>query len=509
MAKNYDVIVVGAGNGGLAASVASAKQGHSTLLIEKNQDPGGAATSFKRGRFEFEADIHELAGYGSKENPGPFYQLFQKLGVNISVKPLKDLYRVITDRDGKLDTTLPTGLKAFSQKMVQEVPSDKEALKHFIDIGLQCTQAFSAITGDPAHIDINDLAKKYPALIKYGKKPFATVLKELGLSEKSQKLLSVFWPYKCVPTDVLDFFEFAAVLFGYITVPPTVMTNLSHDVTTAFIQSLVDSGGEVWFNTEVTGLIYENGAIKGVKIGDQEIRARQVISDVMPNFVYGKLLKPDQVPQSEVKKVNAREFMPSCFTAYLGLNKSPEQLGIKDYTIFMSHSGDPRKQFNNLHTLEHNDHLMMNCQNIADPNCSPKGTTQLFATQFVDGHVWDNVKPKDYFKLKNRIASKIIAEYEHMTGIKIQDSIEEIAVATPATFARYMGSPEGETLGYEEPTWDEIISRCFDIKRDEEPIKNLHFVGNSSYTSDGYTFTYMSGVFTANSVNQELSKEKV
>ena len=59
MDTTYDVIVVGAGNGGLAAAATTAKGGLKTLLLEKHNLPGGCASSFVRGRFEFEPSLHE------------------------------------------------------------------------------------------------------------------------------------------------------------------------------------------------------------------------------------------------------------------------------------------------------------------------------------------------------------------------------------------------------------------------------------------------------------------
>ena len=66
----FDAVVIGAGNGGLAAACRLAKAGKKTLLVEQHNLPGGVASSFRRGRFEFETALHELCEFGSAENPG-------------------------------------------------------------------------------------------------------------------------------------------------------------------------------------------------------------------------------------------------------------------------------------------------------------------------------------------------------------------------------------------------------------------------------------------------------
>jgi len=42
----YDVVVIGAGNGGLSAAATTAQKGLKTLLIEQHNLPGGFASSF-------------------------------------------------------------------------------------------------------------------------------------------------------------------------------------------------------------------------------------------------------------------------------------------------------------------------------------------------------------------------------------------------------------------------------------------------------------------------------
>jgi len=70
MKQKYDAIVIGAGLGGLSGATMLAKNGLKVLLLERHNVPGGYATSFARGRYEFEVALHELSNIGTQELRG-------------------------------------------------------------------------------------------------------------------------------------------------------------------------------------------------------------------------------------------------------------------------------------------------------------------------------------------------------------------------------------------------------------------------------------------------------
>ena len=92
----YDIVVVGAGNAGMSAALQCQLAGKKTLLIEKHNLPGGAASSFVRGRFEIEPSLHEICDYGPDDNPGDVRKILEGYGVKLIWLECRDCVRVIS-----------------------------------------------------------------------------------------------------------------------------------------------------------------------------------------------------------------------------------------------------------------------------------------------------------------------------------------------------------------------------------------------------------------------------
>ena len=62
--RNPDVIVVGAGFGGLGAALRLAEHGANVVLCETLRYPGGCASTFTRNGYQFEAGATLFSGLG-------------------------------------------------------------------------------------------------------------------------------------------------------------------------------------------------------------------------------------------------------------------------------------------------------------------------------------------------------------------------------------------------------------------------------------------------------------
>ena len=132
--ENYDVIVIGAGNGGLACAATLSEKGKKVIVFEKHNIPGGCGTSFRRGRFEFEVALHQLSSLGSKENPGDLRKQFRRYGIEDQINwiEIKDLYRVnFNDGTG---VSLPSEKEECIKFLGEQFPSEKENIKRYFDV---------------------------------------------------------------------------------------------------------------------------------------------------------------------------------------------------------------------------------------------------------------------------------------------------------------------------------------------------------------------------------------
>lgn len=490
MEKQYDVIVVGAGNGGLAAAANTAKAGLKTLLLEKHNVPGGCATSFKRGRFEFEPSLHELCSVGTKERPNVVYKVFDDLGAKIDWQYEHNIFRVIVKGENGYDVTLKAGIDAFCESVDAAVPGCKENVRAFLNLKPKINAAIDYIYEMKGKPNGLTMLLKHSDFMRTAGHSVEEVMTALGIPKKAQDLINTYWGYLGVPTDELNAMHFLNMLYDYV-VDGAAMPHLrSHELSLALVDVIVKHGGEVRYNSEVTKFLYkEDGSVEGVIANGEKIYAKEVISNVIPHNVFN-MSDIDKIPESNLKLANARSFGISVATVYLGLDCTAEELGMKDYTIFVEGHPDPRTQYN---TRLEDGLYIVNCLNNVIPDSSPEGTCTLFFTIPIFGDdVPKDLKPEEYKKYKNAVAKKYIEDFEKLANISIMPHIEEISVATPVTFARYLGTPEGTIYGYKLSGWDSLMARIAAEKNDYA-IPGLSFCGGHYIRGDGYSCAYIMG----------------
>ena len=497
----YDAVVIGAGNGGLTAAATMARKDLNVLLLERHNIPGGAATSFCRGRFEFEVALHQLSGLGTPQKPGLLRMQLDKLGVtdDLEFVELSDLYHVALPDGFRI--TLKTDRDETIAVLQEKFPHEKEAIQNFFD--LMAAYANDMI-GAFIFRDPEPSREKYPNLYKYAFRSSKEMLDEYFSDPLLKAILSVYWGYLGVPPTRLAFGYLAMIFFQYMEFKPYHVKGGSQALSNAILNKFLSYGGTARFNCGAKKIIARDGQVKGVVTdNDEKYSTEFIVSNASQISTYTRLLAPEHVSRDSMLEMKGRNLSSSAFTMFIGFDCEPEQLGIAESTNFLMTSSDISDTIlDRMQRLDIQDELMvLSCYDIADPDFSPPGTCQANVVTLKYGEPWLRIPPRQYHDVKYRCAESMLKRIEQIYPAA-RNHIEEIEVGTPLTHMRYLGHPGGAIYGYEQLTKDSLF---FQPGR-YSSIKGLFFAGGWSGDC-GFEPTLRSGISAGKSIIRRMGSE--
>lgn len=496
--QTFDAVVIGAGNAGLTAAAALSQGGAGVLVLEQHNIPGGCATSFCRGRFEFEVALHQLSGIGTTEMPGPLRMILDQLGVmdQLNFMPMHDLYHVMIP--GKLDMVLEPDRTRVVETLKNRFPHEARGIEEFIDL---VYRVFGEVIGAFYFKDPDVHRDKYPLYFQYGLKPLQTVLDDHIHDPLLQAALTPYWTYMGLPPSRLSFIDMAAMLFAYIEFLPFHLEGGSQALSNALAGRITANGGRVRYSCPVERILVEDGRVAGVQTaGGETIQTRRVISNASKIATFVEMMDPQDVPAPVWSELKRTSLSPSAFTLYLGLDQPPEALGISSSTNFIIGHTEADEVYERMKVrdIDERDGMMMTCYNLIDPAFSPPGTSQVALITLKFGDAWLQVPPGRYAEEKYRVAENMLQRIETcFPGLR--HHIEEMEIATPITHMRYLGTPRGAIYGFEKHIKDSPV-----FLPNRMHIEGLYLAGGW-VGSNGFQPTLESGFKTGQAVLRRLN----
>lgn len=499
--EHFDAVVIGAGNAGLAAAARLQRSGCKTLLIERHNVPGGCATSFVRGPFEFEVALHQLSGVGTEEEPFVIRKMFEELGVldKIELVQEEDLYRLILP--GQLDITLPADWSGLQDRLKTEFPAESANIERFFQMSAAVAKEYYMVlprvrlANDPAK-----LHEKCPNFTAYGLRSTREVLNEFFQDERLITAITPYWSYVGIPTRNLAFAEFIGMLYFYCLYKPWHLKGGSQMLSSALVESFEEAGGVVRFKVGVEKILTEAGKVRGVRLDTGEtIACETVISNASPLITYNELLDLETPPESVRKDFKSRRMGLSAVCLYLGLDCTPAELGIVTASTFVMTTPDSAVTEDRMHTLAAPDWGMVTCYNFIDDELAPPGKSVVTLVALQYGEAWRDVAPEDYAATKYEFGDQLITLIEQAyPGIRAH--IEKAEVATPLTMMRYLNTPGGAIYGFKQTLEDGHLLR--------DPLDAIDgLYSASSWTGmGGFQPTYMNGYGAAKQALKRMKR---
>jgi phytoene dehydrogenase-like protein len=442
--------IIGAGVAGLSAGCYLQMNGFETEIFEKHSHPGGLCTSWKRGEYTFDGCIHWLMG----SNPSnPFYRLWSELIDLSSIEFRNHEVRMdievkdSLDRHGNNIFHLYTNLDRLSSYLVDLAPEDTAVIKKLIR-SMRKIQSY----------EIPPMIQSVPVLLPFWQKikfvkhlplflflirwkrqtnfSFARKLKNLFLKEAFQLLFDGDEMPLLIITLPLAFNDKMGV--GY---PVGGSLNFARKIEERYL----GLGGKICYNSAVDEIVTENGHAKGVVLWDgTRIPSAITISAADWHYTLFSALKGKYTDKTilALKEHRNLEVFYSVFLLSLGVSRSfkefPQMLRFPIARVLVSPDGTKYSR------------MEVHCYNY-DPTLAPEGkcvVTVKFYSK--NGDHWISLRssdPEEYKRQKTAFAEEIIGILEEKFG-GIRDAIEEMDIATPATYHRYTNNWQGSTQGW-------------------------------------------------------------
>jgi phytoene dehydrogenase-like protein/ferredoxin-NADP reductase len=487
LTTDVDAVVIGAGNAGLTAAATLAQGGARTLLLERHNVPGGCATSFCRGRFEFEVALHQLSGLGTDEHPLEIHDLLRQLGVldRLAFIHEPDLYRVTIP--SFLDVTLPANRAGVVEVLAAEHPDEVHAVERFLELVHSVfTEWIDFVYLGGAQRGNIPVSETHPILTRYALRSLREVLDELFVSQTVKTVLGAYCGYLGQAPANLAFLEFAKMLEMYLEAGPAHIKGGSQALSNAILDQFLHDGGQARFNCGADAILTKNGRVRGVRTEAGDIvSCRVVISNASIPVTYGRLLDIDP-PEAVRHDLASRPVGVSAFIVYLGLNAPPQELGITTSTNFSLAGFDHDRLGARHDEIGEPRASVLTCYSLEDPSFSPPGTSHVSLVDLHYSEPWTRLSPSEYFDAKFRYADKLVG-FAERTFPGLRDAIEEADAATPLTLMRYLGHPGGAIYGF-----DQTPSESDLFRYNDSGISGLHLAG-AWVTTGGFEPTLAAG----------------
>ena len=120
-----DVVVVGAGLGGLSTAGHLQAKGYEVVILEHHTKPGGYAHNFREGGYRFEVALHALDGM---QKGGWAYSMFDLLGVfdKVQMNRLDPFYTVALP---DFEISVRTDISDYVEEICSVFPDEREGVR--------------------------------------------------------------------------------------------------------------------------------------------------------------------------------------------------------------------------------------------------------------------------------------------------------------------------------------------------------------------------------------------
>ncbi len=498
--------MIGAGMAGMSMGCYGQMSGLETRIFESHVLPGGCCTAWAREGYLFDYCLDWLNGTAPGNHAN---QVWQELGAldGKAITRFEEMNRVVST-DGR-EVTFYTDPDRLQAELEACSPADADRIR-----------AFCADLRRFLKLELHPFLWPTPLMPWREKLKLARqVLPALRLFARTAKQMTDFTDTLSDPflaTAMRNMFyqdpqNFAVIPFHYtmaeahkgnVGLPQGGSLGLARSVEERYYTL----GGRIDFRARVARVLVEDGRAVGVELRNGERHyADHVVSACDTLTTVNKMLGGEYT--------NPR--LEELFTEVL---PDHEQLYPSVVSVFVGFRGDvpADEPPSTTYLLDDEDlarlpgvlqrSVVVHLRSRLIDGLAPEGRSLIQCTYFSDYDTWKGLRSTDrraYWDLKERLGA-FVREFLERRFPGIDERVEVVQVATPATTERYTGNHRGSILGWKSPRADDLVEALVAKDRLALPgLSGFHLAGQW-VGSGGVLRAAASGRFAAQYVCREL-----
>ncbi len=315
-----EVVLVGAGPGGLASALLLAAAGVKVVLFERDGVVGGRTQTFTTPE-GYRFDLGPTFFLYPKVLSQIFAACGERLEDHVELKRLDPQYRLVFEGDGELLAT--PDVEKLTSEIAKIAPDDAKQVDRFFAHGRAKLKLFEPVLEQAFHTK-RSLASMAMLAALPKLQPFTTVDGELRRFFKDPRVRLAFSfqtkylgmsPFQCPSLfSILSFLEYEHGVYH-----PVGGCGAVSEAMAALARRM---GVDIRLNTPVERVIYEGGEARGVVVGGREVRADAVVVNADFANAMPKLVPEAARPRWRDRKIEAARLSCSTFMLYLGIEGS-------------------------------------------------------------------------------------------------------------------------------------------------------------------------------------------
>lgn len=480
MEKDKEVLIVGAGLGGLTTALRLATKGYKVTIIEKNQQAGGRLNQIKKEGFTFDMgpsffsmsyEFKEFADDCGIDIPFEYVELDPLYTVNFSDSP--KTYILYKDLD-KLAEQFADVEPNFKEKMTKYLKKSGALYNDTIDIVVKSN--FDSLLDY-----VKALIKVNPAHLPVLLKTFWQQVGEYFESKEAQQIVSLIAFFLGrTPFDTAAIYTLLShVEFkhdGYYNVKGGM-----YKIVEGLVDELNKAGVKINYGVEIKDFNHKNGKLTALidQNGKKWSSDAYVINADAAAF-RGRILQKKKYSEERLKK---KIWTMGYLTIYLGVKGKLPQVNHHNYFLGTNYKDYSMRVLKQPDTLE-KPYYYVNMLSKHNADCAPEGCESLFIVCPVPSLLY-----KTNWDDRDTIVDSIISDFSKRIGQDISQSIISRTVYTPLEWEKNFNLYMGSGLGLSHHMMQ--IGALRPANKDED-YENVFYVGASTVPGAGLPMAVIS-----------------